>query len=80
MFQLVLGKTNIEFSVPKTKGIIQTFIRDRCKSKHLSCYWGPGISTNSTGDLHLCEGTTDMEADINLCMTHHEKAMMTTHC
>ncbi len=37
-FNLFPGKTDLEFSVPKTKGTIQTFISDRSKSKHLSWY------------------------------------------
>ncbi len=37
-FSLFLGKMDIKFSVPKAKGTIQIFTRDRCKSKHLSWY------------------------------------------
>ncbi len=39
-FNLFLGKMNMEFSVPKTKGTILTFISNRSKSKHLSWYGG----------------------------------------
>lgn len=39
-FQLVLlRKTDNEFSVSKSKGSIQTFMRDRCRSKRLSWFW-----------------------------------------
>jgi len=36
-FSLFWGKIDIGLSVPKKKGTNQTFISDRCKSKHLSC-------------------------------------------
>ncbi len=39
------GKMNSEFSVPKTKGTIQTFISDRSKSKRLSWYGGAAEQT-----------------------------------
>ncbi len=39
-FNLFLGKMDVEFSVPKTKGTIQIFICNRCKSKLLSWYGG----------------------------------------
>jgi len=35
-FSMVLGKMDIEFSIANTKGTIQTFISNSCKSKHLS--------------------------------------------
>ncbi len=38
IFNLFLRKIDFEFSVPKTKGTIQTFISDTCKSKCLSWY------------------------------------------
>ncbi len=44
-FQLVSGKMDFEFSVPKTKGTIQTFISDRSKSKRLSLYGGAAEQT-----------------------------------
>ncbi len=39
-FNLFPGKTDLEFSVPKTKGTILTFISNRSKSKRLSWYGG----------------------------------------
>ncbi len=38
-------KMDCEFSVPKTKRTIQTFINDRSKSKHLSWYGGAAEQT-----------------------------------
>jgi len=66
-FSLFLGKKDIEFSVPKTKGTIKTFTSDRWKSKHLvlGC-----ISANRMSDLHLSEGTIDMEAYIGIVQKH----------
>ncbi len=60
-FNLFLGKMDFEFSVPKTKGTIQTFISDRSKSKCLSWYGGCS-KANGMGDWHMCKGTIDMEA------------------
>ncbi len=44
-FNLFPGKMYFEFSVPKTKGTIQTFISDRSKSKCLSWYGGAAEQT-----------------------------------
>ncbi len=44
-FNLFPGKMDFEFSVPKTKGTIQTFISDRSKSKCLSWYGGAAEQT-----------------------------------
>ncbi len=40
-----LGKMDVEFSVPKTKGTIPIFISDRCKSTRLSWYGGAAEQT-----------------------------------
>ncbi len=61
-FNFFSDKNDVEFSVPKNKGTIQTFISDRSKSKLLSWY----ISANSMGDCHICKGTIDMEAYIGV--------------
>ena len=53
-------KMDIEFSVPKTKGTNQTFFSDRWRC----------ISANGMGDLHLCEGTIDVEAYIWIIQRH----------
>ncbi len=57
---------DFEFSVPKTKGTIQTFISDRSKSKHLSWFGG----AKSMSDLHMYEGTIDMEAYTGIVQRH----------
>ncbi len=44
-FNLFPGKMYFEFSVPKTKGTIQTFISDRSKSKRMSWYGGAAEQT-----------------------------------
>ncbi len=46
-FSLFLGKTDIKFSVPKSKGTIQTFTSNRCKTSVM--VWG-FISVNGMGD------------------------------
>ncbi len=62
-FHLFLRKIDVEFSVPKTKGTIQTFTS---RSKHLS--WGPSVQTAWV--THMCEGTIDMEAYIGMVQRH----------
>ncbi len=52
---LFSGKMDFEFSVPMTKGTIQTFISDRCKSKRLSWY----MSAHNAS--HPCCGTIDIQ-------------------
>jgi len=44
-FNLFPGTMDFEFSVPKIKGTIQTFISNRSKSKHLSWYEGAAEQT-----------------------------------
>jgi len=44
-FSLFLGENGIKFSVPKTKRNNQTFTSDRCKSRHLSWFWGASLQT-----------------------------------
>ncbi len=57
-FSLFPGKMDFEFSVPKTKGTIQTFISNRSKSQRLSWY---GVQQR-----HMCEGTIDVESYIGI--------------
>ncbi len=45
-FKLVSWKMDFEFSVPKTKGTIQTFITNRSKCKQLSWYGGAAEQTH----------------------------------
>ncbi len=54
-FNLFSGKMDFEFSVPMTKGTIQTFISDRCKSKRLSWY----MSAHNAS--HPCCGTIEIQ-------------------
>ncbi len=63
-FNLFPGKTDLEFSVPKTKGTILTFISNRSKSKRLS--WYGGAAEKHHGEWHMSEGTIDMEAYIGI--------------
>ncbi len=44
-FSLFLGKTDIKFSVPKTKGIIQTFTSDRLQKQMSVMVWGEAEQT-----------------------------------
>ncbi len=45
-------KMDIEFSVPKTKGTIQTFISNRSKSKRLS--WHEGAAEQTAWMAGIC--------------------------
>ncbi len=51
-FNYFLGKMVFQFSVPKTKGTIQTFISDRSKSKNLS--WYGGAAEQTTWVTEIC--------------------------
>ncbi len=68
-FNLFPGKMDFEFSVPKTKGTIQTYISNRSKSKSLSWYRRCSRA-NSKGDWHMCKGTIDMEAYTGIVQRH----------
>ncbi len=68
-FSLFPGKMDFEFSVPKTKGTIQTFISDRCKKLTSVMVWGCSRA-NGMGDWDMCEGTIDMEAYTGIEQRH----------
>jgi len=64
MFQLVSGKkTAFEFSVPKTKRTIQTFISERYKAN----FCGMGVHQCKR---HECKGTTGVDAYIKFVQRH----------
>ena len=60
-FSLFLGKTDVGFYVPKMKNTIQTLASVKVQKPASVMVWGC-ISAHSMGDLHICEGTIDVEA------------------
>ncbi len=73
-FNLFPGKTDFEFSVPKTKGTIQTFISDRSKSKRLSWY---GVQQSKPhGWLAYVQRYIDMEAYTGIVQRYTAIKMM----
>jgi len=68
MFKLVLGKNRHWVVSPKADRDHPDFHQRQVQKQTSIMVWRC-ISANSMGDLHLCEGTTDMEVYICIKMT-----------
>ena len=72
---------NVGFYVPKMKKTIQTVTNEKCKNQPLCWYRGTSVPI---GDLHICEGTIDAEADVgiwrDICCHQNDNFSQEPHC